>query len=499
MVVVEDQLLCSSPMRWKTTFDQALKQCNPLKIGLAVSGGPDSMALAWLTSRWLKENVNHSLHGQLICFTVDHNARPQSTVEAYTVGTWLKQMDPAIHHRVLSVKWPHGVPHSQFELQARNARRQLLVQACRDLGLSYVLTGHTLNDQLETFIMRLIKGSSLFGLSGMDVKSIADTPNPCQAPVYVIKPLLQYSKRELIDICRANGVRWVEDPTNTNPTFTVRNSIRALFGYKLPEALRPASLRDTIDILRQRRARIKGQAAVVISGLKKTGHMVINRKLGTAELREYPSLSGDSMMQPQVFGHMLEHIAPVDEFSYRRSSLHRLCMQMASLQAQDPQRAFTLTWLGTRIDVTPQVSSDMLYTYKCYRQRPFSYENTSMAIECTPQWSDWMLFDNRFWIRLRSASDRVTVVCRLLHKPSTYKSLLSKALQRDRVSTKIRWPSAKVLYGQPLLFIAQDSMASTMNSSMDSSTIIGFPTLQLINPQCGVEVKCHLKSSMIES
>src|SRR3954469_21582783 len=129
---------------------------------LAVSGGPDSTALLWLAARWYKK-LTGKTKTKLTAATVDHGLRKESVREAAAVGKLAKQL--GVPHRIL--KWTGAKPKSGTQQSARRARYGLLAQAAKAAGAGHILTAHTVDDQAETVLMRMARGSGLGGLSGM--------------------------------------------------------------------------------------------------------------------------------------------------------------------------------------------------------------------------------------------------------------------------------------------------------------------------------------------
>jgi tRNA(Ile)-lysidine synthase len=127
---------------------------------LAVSGGPDSTALLWLAARWRARRK----HGpQLIAVTIDHGLRKESGREALAVKRLAKALK--VEHRTL--RWIGKKPKTRIQEAARAARYRLLADAAREAAASHIVTAHTLDDQAETVLFRLARGSGLTGLRGM--------------------------------------------------------------------------------------------------------------------------------------------------------------------------------------------------------------------------------------------------------------------------------------------------------------------------------------------
>ncbi|WP_407115031.1 tRNA lysidine(34) synthetase TilS [Bradyrhizobium sp. LMG 9283] len=180
---------------------------------LAVSGGPDSVALMWLAARWQRSLARGP---QLTVVTVDHGLRPEAAREAREVKRLAAEL--GLPHRTL--RWRGAKPKTGLPAAAREARYRLLAEAARAAGASHVLTAHTRDDQAETLLMRLFRGSGLAGLSAMAPLSERDG-------IVLARPLLDVPKSQLIATLRRAKVGFAEDPTNRDTAFT-RPRLRAL-------------------------------------------------------------------------------------------------------------------------------------------------------------------------------------------------------------------------------------------------------------------------------
>ncbi|MCG6207112.1 tRNA lysidine(34) synthetase TilS [Rhodopseudomonas sp. HC1] len=175
-------------------------------IVLAVSGGPDSVALMWLAARWrrsLKRGPTLSV------VTVDHGLRPAAAREARTVKQLAHSLD--LPHRTL--RWTGDKPASGLPAAAREARYRLLTRAAKALGASHIMTAHTRDDQAETVLMRLARGSGIAGLAAM----ARETPRD---GVVLARPLLDVPKQRLIATLARAGLDFATDPSNSDPRFT---------------------------------------------------------------------------------------------------------------------------------------------------------------------------------------------------------------------------------------------------------------------------------------
>src|ERR1700710_1517849 len=182
-------------------------------IVLAVSGGPDSSAMMWLAARWRRVLKRGP---QLIAVTIDHGLRPEAAREARDVKRLAKTLD--LPHRTL--RWSGTKPKTGLPAAARDARYRLLAQAARASGATHVLTAHTQDDQAETLLMRMSRGSGIAGLAAMARQSQRDG-------VVLARPLLHIPKARLVATLKKAKVGFADDPTNRDANFT-RPRFRAL-------------------------------------------------------------------------------------------------------------------------------------------------------------------------------------------------------------------------------------------------------------------------------
>jgi tRNA(Ile)-lysidine synthase len=182
-------------------------------IILAVSGGPDSIALMWLAARW---RGAHKRGPRLVAVTVDHGLRPEAAREARDVKRLARALD--MPHRTL--RWTGPKPRSGLPAAARDARYRLLTKAARANGATHVLTAHTRDDQAETLLMRMARGSGLAGLSAMARQSEREG-------VVLARPFLQISKSRLLATLAQAKLGFAVDPSNSDAHFT-RPRFRAL-------------------------------------------------------------------------------------------------------------------------------------------------------------------------------------------------------------------------------------------------------------------------------
>ena len=174
---------------------------------LAVSGGPDSVAMMLLATHWARL-CEGAATVPLAVATVDHGLRPESRKEAETVALWAQAL--GLSHRILT--WEGAKPKSRIQEMARAARYALLFAHAQEIGADHLLTAHQADDQAETILFRLLRGSGFAGLAGMAVASHCDS-------LVHFRPLLDCPKEALIALCDAYDQPYFRDPSNENLVF----------------------------------------------------------------------------------------------------------------------------------------------------------------------------------------------------------------------------------------------------------------------------------------
>ncbi|MCB8822335.1 tRNA lysidine(34) synthetase TilS [Microvirga rosea] len=170
----------------------------------AVSGGPDSMALMHLLAHWSQETPRPPI----AVATVDHRLRPEAAQEADFVAREAAALGLS-HHTLV---WSGPKPTTGLQEAARDARYDLLIAWAHDLGATHLVTAHTLDDQAETVLIRLSRGSGLAGLGGM-------RPERDRDGLRHVRPLLACPKQLLLDLCSREEWPFVQDPSNADERF----------------------------------------------------------------------------------------------------------------------------------------------------------------------------------------------------------------------------------------------------------------------------------------
>jgi tRNA(Ile)-lysidine synthase len=216
--------LAIAPTEAKTLF--ADLQAFPV-IALAVSGGPDSTALMLLAAHWRDALKTKP---KLVAVTVDHGLRKESKGEAAAVARLARKLN--ISHR--TVRWNGRKPSTGVQEKARAVRYRLLGEAAQRAGAAHILTAHTLDDQAETVLIRMSRGSGLTGLGAMT--RIAPLPPDGKSLVVLVRPLLDITKARLIATLDIAKIPYADDPSNRNPRFA-RSRLRGVMGALAEEGL----------------------------------------------------------------------------------------------------------------------------------------------------------------------------------------------------------------------------------------------------------------------
>jgi tRNA(Ile)-lysidine synthase len=166
----------------------------------------------------------------LIAVTVDHGLRKESKREAAAVARLARKLK--IAHRTL--RWNGSKPSTGLQEAARMARYRLLGDAARRLGATHILTAHTLDDQAETVLIRMTRGSGITGLGAM--RRLSVLPSSGNSAIMLVRPLLDIRKLRLITTLRAAKIPYADDPSNRDPRFT-RARLRDLMGALAHEGL----------------------------------------------------------------------------------------------------------------------------------------------------------------------------------------------------------------------------------------------------------------------
>lgn len=272
------------------------------KVAVAVSGGPDSMALLHLL---------HSLTKDIVAVTVEHGLRAESLNEAFAVGAWCKKNK--IKHHVL--EWQGKKPKTAVHEAARAARYELLENFCRAHHILHLATAHHADDNAETILQRIAKASGPAGLCGMAAHSF--TPH-----LHLWRPLLHHPKKDLVAYCHHFNIPYARDASNENPKYA-RGRLRGAAEVLSGEGLTPDNLnlfaakqREIIQLLEAEGVKFLAQHARLIPGVR-------------AEISADAFAAQPAVIQRIVMDYILKLVSGRDA-PIRYDSLTALCAAMAA-------------------------------------------------------------------------------------------------------------------------------------------------------------------------
>ena len=284
------------------------------RIGIAVSGGPDSLALLLLAAA--------ARPGEIEAATVDHDLRAGSREEAQAVSDVCERL--GVPHAILTIKWD-AKPATAIQERARSARYVALADWMRDRALTALLTGHHLDDQAETFFMRLNRGSGVTGLAGM--RPVARVPGA--SSLVLARPLLGWRRRELVALCEQAGQRAVDDPSNADTDFE---------RVRVRQALADCDLLDAESIAHSASNLMLADDALNWATLREWTEAVEEREGNVT----YSPIDAPAEIRRRIVTRIIAQLGSEGDARLRGRELERL---MVSLQAGD-----TATLRGVRCE-----------------------------------------------------------------------------------------------------------------------------------------------------
>ncbi|KAL7269594.1 hypothetical protein RUND412_007732 [Rhizina undulata] len=411
----------------------------PLRLGLAVSGGVDSMTLSHLIHK-LVTVANIADKVSLHAFIVDHLSRSTSTDEARSVAELLASWGFVTH--ILPLSWgPEGPHGAAFETRARRLRYQALARACVSNDVRHLLLAHHGDDQAETVMMRLVTGAKFDGLAG--IKEVAPVPESWGIygadKICVGRPLLGIEKKRLIETCKESQIPWHEDHTNQDPTHTRRNTIRSLLTAApcpLPTALQTSAL---IALAARAQLRLR-EIKASVRELLRYCNVTLCRKTGSLSFT-LPQEVPWSHIEDRILMRLLVHIA-------------ELVSPLEQVDSNSMFQAFSGVFNATS-SVKPFTAGGLLWSYEAgtwnLRRQPHSRETRQSSLLVFPrgdgEWSPWRLFDGRWWIRIRNLHPESEIIVRALQETDMKELRAKMGVGKGRRGTP--WDEAmKTLPGQ---------------------------------------------------
>lgn len=506
--------------KFAKVMDKWFKPHYPKKVCIAVSGGVDSMALTHLTSRYFAgKNV------ELMGVVVNHNLRAKSNKEAKEVVKMISKM--GVKGRLTKISWDKNEIISnieKFESLAREKRILELQKACILRNCGHLLFAHTLDDQIETMLMRLTTGSYMRGLAGIkeNVKNW-QVAAPNEVPINLMRPLLDFEKDELYQICKENNVEWFEDHTNFDPTFTSRNAIRKILAEEkslLPKALQKSELIKTLKKFQEKRDSFDREIDELMEILSDNYKLQLDESMARVTFTEF---EGFHLLKTSTLALLLQRITnriiPVKDSGYSSSRFYKLATEIKAVKRNpgsdyispaENKKVFTSCKLSWQLYPARSLETEEGYTTTVYkwtveRQPPYRSKETSLLFLAQNEWSEYKLFDDRFWVRVKARGLGRNQRLNIAVKYPKVKQNDVDSLKRLTAPQKLKlpWNSLRI---QPVVYLMKGDDYSTSNLDElkskdvieDDSIVLGLPLIKNIeNMDIGeglkVDVECKLK------
>ena len=334
-------------------------------IALAVSGGPDSTAMMFLVSKSKKIKKKN-----VTVLIVDHDLRKDSRKEANLVMRNAKKI--GFKYKIL--KWRGLKPSSGIQEAARKARYDMMISWCEKNNVKKLFLAHHLDDQVETFLMRLSKGSGIDGLSSMSKTSL-------KVNVNIIRPFLEIPKTKLVEIANSSNMKWVSDPSNSNLSYQ-RSRIRKLI---------PALSREGIDshhinlVIKRMDSAKDALNETVNSNIIK----YVKSMEGIAFSLSYEALD---KLSPEILLRILERIIMVASGSIYPARRLKLEAILSWLKSDNQISAKTLS--GTVL----RKRKDYIIFYR-------ELKSSQASASIRPLTNRYLSWDNRFHLKLNKSKD----------------------------------------------------------------------------------------------
>lgn len=443
----------------------------PRKLALSVSGGVDSMALVGLMTGWAKsKNID------LKAFIVDHKLRSESSDEARSVSSYIESKFQ-IPSSILTLS---GVDKSSPKLEelARDGRRLLLSQACRRENFDHLLLGHHMNDQIELFILRLLSGSSWWGLAGMlPVSPFNMSYCAKNYPLKLVRPFLNIPKSQLIEWCTSQQVKWWEDPTNSDIELTDRNLIRRFYEIgNVPSEFSTSNVAKLLSLFGSQRQEACNIADSVLKQAKITRNFSLESQRKTSvlkitkEMRELPSAVLD-----EILFRIISPLSPKsDETILKKRSTIRHLTQLF----KESSLSVSHNVLGVMV-----TGNEQSWTFRREPLRATDYSHWEI-FRATEEWSDFALIDHRWYFRWRLKPGKKQhhqfFSISFLREPAKMVKILATMFNRNA------YEQVKTYIPTNPFFMWSDPADPY---TITPQKIIGFPTLGLASPDLEFEIQ----------
>lgn len=434
------------------SFGHLLRQCFgnsviPDKLMIALLGGVDSVCLAYLLTKY-REIYHPKL--QISAITVDHRYRDGSTEEAKSIGSMVLEWGIDHHIHTLNYGNLSSGNISNFEEVARMKRYEGFQSTCNKLDILALLVAHNFDDQLETYMQRVQQNSTVFGLTGLKRNSLiplqATSPFTAHPPISVIRPLLDYSKKDIIATCEDNGVTWFEDHTNKDISLTDRNLYRYLLNDYIPKKLEvnPDSDLKLID----RASLTSGyNQAVDLAHYAHKQVEYLNTKLESnieilpehsmIKLSMEPSDINDNgpLVLGRFFYELMYPISPSKNYHWSFSKiLNNFIPRLLDFIASDKPSA-KFTYLNVLMDIKKH--QDLIHIK--FTRQPIIRLDVSEIKQSfnSSHLHQWILFDRRYWLYFKAQHQDINDIEILPYEPKLHRKLLIDQFGDRKVPKKI--------------------------------------------------------------
>lgn len=377
---METRLLASIRRVFKTT---------PPKVAIALSGGLDSMCLTHMLH---KVNKNQKLGIEIHTVSMDHGLRPESSQELNFIGEQVKKLGLYDNFHPEKLDMSKLEPNDAFEEFARMKRYERLHELCSKNDIKFVLTGHHFNDNLETFLMRLLVNSGVFGLRGINEKSVAPflTP-PFQSlhKINLIRPLLGFTKNELYQYAKENDIEWVEDHTN-ELEITKRNIVR-LYLRQNPKT--KANLIQLHQQVIEFTNDVEQQVNRIYKSMKQMGNFGLEPKYFQIILDNTILENNSDLVIGRLLFKILYPYSPSQNYHY---SFHKLIRVVPKIRNGETFTLLQLKWITKKDGHKTKIM--------IRRQNAELPMVCDITVEPKSE-TQWILFDNTYWFKFINTSD----------------------------------------------------------------------------------------------
>lgn len=472
------------------------------------------MAMAYLFQQ-LREEPS-APRFDLTALVVDHGHRPDSKHEASLVSQRLEKL--GIRARVNSIHWlGAGFKSTRFETEARKFRYQHLGATCVEEGITHLFLGQHQDDQIETILLQQIKDvhgqqlalgmrplstipccSDLFGVgcdANRDYKPISLKITPARLPVTypgikIYRPLLEFPKSRLVATCDENQISYVSDPSNQDPTCTARNALRVVLSTnEIPRALKQESL-TRLSLVAERKRQVSDD--------------MVSKLLAATCVRRFSPFAGVLTVTPPVdvaqdpvcsidhvvsyLGRLLEVVSP--KHTSRRSDRENMQGLAAWMLSQPGKSSDSSCWTARGVWIQYEHDgccfslSRQPFTAEEIRTGPtfpfFAHDkqtnqDSSNRIQTKQMWSDWILWDARYWIRIGGPHSQDVARCGIRSLAIEdlrryYDCGLNSLRERNKTRGILAdWAPGKSRYTLPVLTWRDEAFAlPTMNRPIPS-------------------------------